>query len=243
MKRGRYGVKTRSRARYKYGAARGRAKVFVRKGFTRQAGYYGRYSGTRAELKFHDIDVDEAAADWSGGKIQNAGSICLIGQGITESTRIGRKCILKSIMWRGTLNMALLAAATLRADEIVRVLVYQDTQANGATAAVTDILEAADAHSFNNLANKGRFRTLMDKRYAIRPSASAGDGATNDTAAAKTAVSFFKRCNIPLEFSGVANPAAITEMRSNNIGILLISESNAGSIALNSKVRLRFSDN
>ena len=49
----------------------------------------------------------------------------------------------------------------------MRVMLYHDKQANGATAAVLDILESADYQSFNNLVNSGRFRILMDRTYAM----------------------------------------------------------------------------
>ncbi len=49
---------------------------------------------------------------------------------------------------------------------------------------------------------------------------------------------FFKKVKIPLEFS--AGTGAITEIRSNNLFVLLISE--AGAAGFESKMRLRFSD-
>ncbi len=202
-----------------------------------------RAAGTgSAELKFHDIDVDQAAADWSAGKIANGGSVCLIGQGVTESTRVGRKCVIKNINWRGTLKKSAAAGASVSDQTVTRVMFYLDKQANGATAAVTDILVAADAQAFNNLNNKGRFLILMDKRMVLIPQASAGDGAANDTGAVFVPFTFFKSCNIPLEFSGTAAPSVIGEVRSNNLGILLISEEAGGDVALNSKLRLRFAD-
>ncbi len=196
----------------------------------------GRYAG-RSELKFHDVDLTDAVV--AAGTNVTA-SVNLIAQGITESTRIGRKCTLKSIGWRYRLLLPEVdAAATPLSGDNVRVIMYLDKQANGATAAGTDLLESADVHSFLNLANSGRFVVLLDKLYPMNYSTLASDGAG---VVSQTRMSwektFFKTCNIPIEFSGVAG--IITEIRSNNIGVILVG--NTGEASFSSKIRLRFSD-
>ncbi len=103
---------------------------------------------------------------------------------------------------------------------------------------MTDILEADDFQSFNNLTNKGRFRTLMDRTYDVECSSGGGDGTTEDYGEGTINDTFFKKCNIPIEFS--AGTGAITEIRSNNIGLLLLSKD--GNVAFESSMRLRFSD-
>ncbi len=240
-----YGGVAKSTGASRIAAARSKQLSAARAGagFTRNVGYYGRFNNPMRpanELKFHDIDVDDAVVA-TGGTIQNAGSINLIGQNITESTRIGRKCTIKSIGWRFTVSLPEVDAASAPPNpDTVRVLLYQDSQANGVTAAVTDILESAHYQSFNNLANKSRFSTLMDKTVALNFTTGLGIGADSDYTSVRKEFSFFKKCVIPLEFSGVADPAAMTEVRSNNLGVLLISQ--AGVAKFDSKFRLRFSD-
>ncbi len=201
------------------------------KGFVRTGGYYG-IAATPGELKFHDLDVDDAAIA-SGGTIAQA-SCNLIAQGVTESTRIGRKCTVRSIGWR--FQIVLATAASTGTRDSCRVILYLDKQCNGATAAVTDIVESADFQSFNNLANKSRFRTLMDRTYTLNPSGGAGDGTTNDSCTTSVDDTFFKKCRIPLEFDSTTG--AITEIRSNNIGVLLLAD--VGNLGFESKMRLRF---
>ncbi len=198
-----------------------------------------------AELKFHDIDWDEAAADQSAGVISNASSLVLIGQGITESTRIGRKAVIKSIGWRGNFNLAESAGTTLSVAMTTRLLLVLDTQCNGAAPTVTGdngLLASANYQSFNDLTNKGRFRVLMDKVFVLNPQASAGNGTANDTANAQTNFSFFKKVDIPIEYSGTANPSIIDEVRTNNIFGILITDTANTEISLDSKFRFRFSD-
>ncbi len=202
--------------------------------------YGGRVAAPTAEMKFHDIDVDDAVVS-SSGSIQNSGSVNLIAQGVTESTRIGRKCVIRSINWRQTLDTPTFdAQAVPNGGETIRTIMYLDRQANGATATVAQILETANLHSFNNLSEKNRFLILYDKFTDLNYQAMGSDGAgvISGSEVVRTET-FFKKCNIPLEFS--AGTGALTEIRSNNIGVLSISRSGQG--GFNSKIRLRFTDN
>ncbi len=205
------------------------------RGFDRTGGYYGRFR-QNGELKFHDVDLDDAVVS-SNGAITN--SINLIAQGITESTRVGRKCTLKSIGWKFRMKDPETNGGTSAPpSDTMRVILYLDRQANGATAGVTDILEATDFQSFNNLANTSRFQTLMDRIYTFNHMGGIGTAADQDWSEVVIDDSFYKRCNIPLEFDSTAG--AITEIRSNNVGVLLITE--GGTAGFESKFRLRFSD-
>ncbi len=212
-------------------------------GYERIAGYYGRYNrpgDDKPEFKFHDLDIDDAVIAQNGNIAKD--SCNLIAQGVTESQRIGRKCTIKSINWRYSLSLPEQdAGGTPFNGDIIRVILYLDKQTNGATATVTGILESDDYQSFNNLANKGRFRTLMDRTHDVNFMG----GMASDNAAVVSQVateyeySFFKKCNIPLEFDSTTG--AITELRSNNIGVLLLSKAGA-IVAFGSKMRLRYSD-
>ncbi len=224
------------RKRFTY-AQKGKALTSSRVG-----GYYGRFANG-GELKFHDVDVDQAAADLSAGVIQNAGTLNIIAQGTTESERVGRKCIIKSIMWRSNIRQAGLSNAnSVQGSDTWRIIIYLDKQCNGATAAVTDILETADYQSFRNLSNVGRFQTLMDLTFIIHPSPCAGDSATNDQGRNEVNKSFYKKCDIKLEYDNSATTGALTSIRSNNIGMLIISKGVESVISLDSKIRMRFSD-
>ena len=67
----------------------------------------------------------------------------------------------------------------------VRCLFVMDRQVNGATPAVSDILNISDWQSFNNLANSHRFRILSDKLYTINCTAGGYTG-TSDIGFAKS---------------------------------------------------------
>ncbi len=206
-------------------------------GRDRQAGFYGRYSGRNAELKFHDVDLDDAVVG-TGGTVTP--TVNIIVQGITESQRIGRKCTLRAYQWRYVLTLPEQdAVVTPETGDSIRIIVFIDKQANGATAAVLDILETASILSFRNLSNSGRFSFLCDKLHNINFAGLASDGAgVVSQALVNHEYTFYSKLELPIEFSGTTG--AIGEIRSNNIGVLLLSQQ--GRVTFNSKIRLRFSD-
>ena len=195
---------------------------------------YGRMPG---ELKFHDVDLDDTVVA-SAGAITP--SINLIAQGVTEVTRVGRKCTITNVNWRMNYSMPQVdAQATPGAGDILRIILYVDKQANKATAAITDILESADYQSFRNLANVSRFNLLVDKTVGLNYMGLASDG----TGVVSQGLmirphDLYRKLSLPIEFS--AGTGAITEITSNNLGVLLISKN--GLCGFNSKFRLRFSD-
>lgn len=214
-------------------------KKFIKKslrGFVRNGGYYGRYNN--GESKFFE-DTQDVSTITTAGIIAYI-SLNRIAQGVTEVTRVGRKCVLTQIHLRGFITYA--SQTTLAAmSEIFRVIVFLDTQANGATATVTDILETADEKSFNNLANSQRFRIFDDKYMTFNSNTmTALAGPVYASGQQQIKYEFHKKCNIPLEFSGTTG--AITEIRSNNVGVLVICGVTTASHSWFATSRVRFTD-
>ncbi len=216
-----------------------RKRRTFRPGYDRTSGFYGRYSGAGGEQKFHDLDIDDAAIASGGTIVEDS---CLtIAEGNGESQRIGRKIVVKSILWNMRVKLAGQTASASTGD-VARIILYQDKQTNGATAAVLDVLETADFQSFRNLANTGRFNILMDKKISLTSKSGSGRGST-DTLAFGTDrrdFAFYKKCNIPIEYDNSATDGTIPTMRSNNIGVITITES--GLLSFASKMRIRYSD-
>lgn len=210
-------------------------------GKDRVGGFYGRYSGGSSgagERKFHDVDVDDATVS-AGGTIA-VDSLVKIAQGITESTRIGRKCTVKELHCRYQITLPTQdAVGTPVGGDTVRVIVYQDKQTNGATAAASDILETDDFQSFYNLANSSRFNILMDKNHTLDYMTLASDsGGVVSSSATRSNHVFNKLCSVPVEYNAVSG--SIGTIKSNNFGILLVGQT--GVAGFNSKWRIRFSD-
>ncbi len=179
--------------------------------------------------------------------IANTGSIVGIVQGTGENQRIGRKCTITNIHIRLCYEKTTIATATLTAavasHDSVRCIVFWDKQCNGAQAQPLEILETDAYNAFRNMANLQRFVILYDSLFAFNTGAiAAGDGTSNDSQNIHR--DLIKRvnikCFIPIEFDSTTG--ALTEIRSNNIGILFWSKFANRSNLTGSKCRIRFID-
>lgn len=208
-------------------------------GVTRTSGYYGRFYPARrgdAEKKFFDGSKGSTVIASTGTIMDDSLNEIAVGTG--EQNRIGRKCVIKNIRIKGRVTLQNTVNAT-DTDDRYRIIIYMDTQANGATAAVLDILETTSINAFRNLAEQDRFVILYDKTRAIHSMAGGAPTGTAAFGALSHNFKFNKKCNVPIEYSSTTG--AITEIRSNNIGVLAISQSGFCTMAY--QWRLRFSDN
>lgn len=191
-------------------------------------------AGAGPELKFFDT-ANSFLVD-ATGEVPATGQLSLIVQGTDEDERIGRKCTVRSIHIRGT--VVLQPAAAANASTVAYVYVVQDTQCNGAAAAITDVLDTSSmATAMSNLDNSGRFRIL--KRFVFNLTSQAG--VTTAYNNVTIPIEWYKRCSIPLDFSAPAG--AITSLRSNNLFLLAGTDALSDDIvSFNATTRLRFSD-
>lgn len=216
-----------------------RRRTFV-PGRDRTGGFYGRYNRTNGgaggtELKFFDENGSEASIPDTG--TITFFSINNIVQGTGEDERIGRKCTIKSLHVRYHVTLpSTLDPQDVGSPDTLRFIIFVDSQANGTNAEVTDILESASFQSFRNLANSQRFTILCDKFHVLNTTAAAQDASNISTGPVHRQILFNTKLNLPLEFSGVTGN--LTELKSNNIGVLVISAN--GFIGVSMRFRLRF---
>lgn len=187
------------------------------------------------ELKFFDTTKTTTTSSTSGAIFNS--SLVLIPQGVTESNRVGRKCVVKRLNMRGNFDLVSATAANQTSD-VLRVIVYVDKQTNGAAATVTDILETATYNSFRNLSNTQRFQILYDKSFGLNAPSGQGDGTTFAYGEYAEPWSMNKTLSLPIEYNSTTG--ALTEITSNNIGVLVISK--AGAAKFDYVARVRFSD-
>jgi len=197
---------------------------------------FQRVGASSAEVKFKDTTKAQTA-------LANAGTIfndTLLGmiEGNTDSTRIGNRITVKSVMLRGDARLPSTAAST-DTSQIVRIIVYLDRQANGATAAVADILASADYRSFNNLDNSDRFRTLAEETIDLTLSGATPSGAAYTYG--ETKKSFFMKAKLNLDVKFKGNAGTVADLASSNIGVLVISETD-GLGTLGYIARVRYTD-
>ncbi len=219
------------------------------RGYLRTAGYYGRYNvgapraGMSVEKKFFDTIIsgfyDTAAEVLT--------SVNLIPQGVTEATRVGRKCTVTDINIKGEVRWDSITWATLESSQVRLVLVL-DKQANGANPAFADVFDTSTSttvNAFRLLSNVDRFTVL--KNWHIVPQNIASSTTDNWATIANTVVQaptsrfkFSKKCKIPLEFSSTTG--AITEIRSNNIVLFAVAVGQDDVYLSRITVRIRFTD-
>lgn len=211
-----------------------RARGRIAAGYTRRSGFYGRFGGRGGELKFFDTALSFSID--ATGEVPATGQLTLIPQGVTESTRVGRKCVIKSISMKVGMLLAPGAAAT--ASGITRIYLMLDKQTNGAAAAVTDAFTGADLPTAHrNLANSGRFMILKTWVHRWNPAA----GATTAFNTQSQFFDYYKKCNIPIEYSSTTG--AIGEIKSNNIFIYAGSTAAIDdAVTVLGAARLRFAD-
>lgn len=177
------------------------------------------------ELKYFDTQYTQSSDDQ--GVILS--SLNLVPQGTDENERIGRKITVYQISFNGIITQS-------SSSDALRIILYLDKQANGANAAVSDILDTADVYSFMNLANRDCFEILQEWLFGSDTFATSGGAGK----------AFMQQVDIgievPIEFSGATG--AITEVRSNNLGLLLIGFDDTASLpwVFNGTSRIFFSD-
>jgi len=217
------------------GSSNKRVKRVAAPGYQRTGGFYGRYAGRGAEQKFFDTALSFNFD--ATGEVPATGQLVLIPQGVTESTRVGRKCVIKSVQMKGVTN-AVPGGGGPGATSAYLYLVL-DKQCNGAAAAVTDVLTSnVLTTAFRNLANSSRFVIL--KKWVWVHNAQAGVATAFGTTQKR--FDFYKKCNIPLEFSSTTG--AITELKSNNLFLLAGADSlSDDTISMIGNCRVRFADN
>lgn len=206
-------------------------------GYDRRAGYYGRFR-PGGELKFFDTTIS-GDFNVTGAVLTTGAQLVLIPQGVTESTRVGRKCTIKSIEMVGTITSNLGAATVAQARGSGHLWLVQDMQCNGAAAGISDIIEGSNLGvGLRDLANKSRFRVLKKFYMNLNP----GAGVTAALAGNSKYFHWYKKCDIPIEYSSTTG--AIGEIRSNNLFLIAgVNNSNISDlINVSGKVRVRFSD-
>lgn len=189
----------------------------------------------KAEKKFFDTSIVNVA-DVSAGAVLN--SLCLVPQGTTDQTRVGNKITLKNINLRGFASNDDAAAGTLQPG-ILRVILFVDKQANGATATVTDILQSASISSFRNMDQVDRFVILKDQFYKTVVTVTNSTG-TPHSDQGNTLWKMSVKCNIDVHFSSTTG--AITELKSNNVGLLYVTDQTTCNAATLGTARVKFID-
>lgn len=179
-------------------------------------------------------------------------SIVEISAGTGPSNRDGREVTVNSILIRGTLKDIPDDPVTHVCDDrSVRLLLVQDTQANGALPALGDILDNANAvattngelgiNNFNNLENSSRFKILHDEILELTQGPAIYNYGTSvvSNAVRKHHFQIYKPVNFKVSYDGTAGTLG-TIVKNNIILVVYASESTRAYLYLDAQARVRF---
>jgi len=177
--------------------------------------------------------VDVAANNYA---LDTTGSITLlntVAQGASVNQRIGKKWFMKHLQCRGQAS----ANTTAIFNDCTTLIVY-DKRPTGALPAITDVLNTANALSFNNDANAGRFKIL--KRWDTEL---IGNTTTPATGREAECADFFLPLNLPV-VNKAAGTGAIADIEEGALYLVTVGANPAGNTAATLSVgfRLRFVD-
>lgn len=188
----------------------------------------------KQELKAFDTSL--AFTFDATGEVPATGQLSLVQTGDTLNNRDGAVIQVKSLQIRGYANFT--PGATATAASTAYLYVVLDRQANGAAAAVTDVLTSTDmSTALGNVPNQYRFKIL--KRIVIPMVATAGVTTAYNPVVVPVEeyIKFLK----PIEMRFKASAGAITDLSSNNIFLLAGTEGTSDDlIGFAGTARLRF---
>lgn len=189
------------------------------------------------ESKFFDTDIAELTTAAAGALFPTTNnSLVLMQQGNGDSNRIGRKVTVTSVHIHG--RVRIVAAADLDLNAVVRIILFEDKQCNGANATVAGILDtgaAQDFLAFRNLDQTGRFRVLKEIIKPINASGGSGNGTTDKSVGTCDYFSMNVKCNIPILYS--ASTGAVSDLASSNIALLVIADTTDAKVVMQARVR------
>jgi len=200
------------------------------------------------EVKYHDWDIDAAIPKYDVGEVDSnlapANSIrhnCnIIAQGVSASSRIGRKITIKRIEFDAVYHLA------AKDGDFIRCNVILDRQCNGGNTGEVPKTVFTGAHpvSHPKLENNKRFQILLQKTLVIlnQPDhvtlGELGVMQAVESGVARKHMKFSIDCNIEIDYSG--SDAEIASVRSNNIFVLL--QSLEGKTTVAARGRTLFTD-
>ena len=225
--------------RRRVGQANQRQIVRRRRSNPRIGGFIG------IENKFYDTEMAATSinASWAVYNPNTVDSLSVPAQGDGESNRDGKMYAITSIHVRGAIFTGGTEAQGAPEDQHrFRVIIYQDTQTNGAEATASDIMDAGgtdDTLAFRNLQYSKRFKVLYDRTLTTVPQITSE--ASNIFSAGKAIrnFSFNKKFKTPIKVTCNGTGAGVASCVDNNFGIAAIADS-ASNVSFQYQARIRF---
>ena len=206
---------------------------------TRVAGFAG------IENKFYDeqLAVTAIPLTWASRNPAASHSLSVPLEGTGESERNGRVYHISKVMVHGLIEKPRKITGQPYADIRVRVVLYLDTQTNGAEATPGEIMDIGgtdDVLAFRNLQHSKRFQVLKQVSKVLRLDNQTAVTLVSVAAPArKTPFSMYYDFKEPLRVQCDATTANVSSCTDNNIGIICIADEADVNISYTSRVRFR----
>jgi len=200
------------------------------------------------EVKYHDWDIDAEIPKYTVDEVDSNAApnnsirhnCNIIAQGVSASSRIGRKITIKRIEFDAVFHLA------AKDGDYIRANVILDRQCNGGNTGEVPKTVFTGAHpvSHAKLENNKRFQILLQKTLVLlnQPDhitvSELGVTTLVESGVCRKHMKFSIDCNIEIDYSG--SEAAIGSVRSNNIFILL--QSLEGKTTIAARGRTLFTD-
>lgn len=212
------------------------------KGYTQYNSAYARRAGGTVEKKYLDTSMNHIDVNNLGRVYGDFLSIAA-GQGVHQ--RIGNKVTVVNANFRGDITGWSGAYAGL-ASQRVRTIWFWDTQANGATPTVSDVLAqtpgdpptAPTIDSFRNMEQAPRFIILQDKTHVFNHLATGGAAGTMIENTKQ--VKFSWKGVSPIHYGNSGGELA--GIRSNNLCLLIICEVSETGSQFTGTCRVKYTD-
>lgn len=227
----------------------------------------------KVEKKFYDHFWEADAAIASGSTAADAtwvpkvatvsltgGAMPLyeLGQGTGASERVGDKIYVHSLQMKLRMTPTIDPSVGLLAqsNQLVRVIMFVDKQANGAqpvlvSATASDHAVLGEVNSEKqvvadrNLGAVSRYRILYDRIHSLRMQSSSTSATNEQTSGEAKIISIYKRFKKPLTIRYVAGSSGgdFTEIQSNNLWCgVLCDAANTQGVFIKGNSRVRYTD-
>lgn len=197
-----------------------RRKFFKRKKFVKKM----RFSRVNPEFKYADVSA--------GTSITPVGSFILMNgivQGTSAVARIGQRIIIRSIY-----VTILLYGQTIQPYSMLRFLIVQDKQPNGAVFTLGSLFEVPTAGvstlSPLNYDNMRRYKILWDRHFVL-----------NNTEVQEKYIKIYKKVFIPVEYN-INNAGTVADINKNSLYLLLLNTDNINVPSCTYYSRIRYVD-
>lgn len=224
------------------------------RGYYRYGGFWGKYKsrnlrrGIRPELKFKDTSCTFGAGTpvipVTGVATGDIPCLNLLTTGSGPDQIVGRRIVIRQITISGTVTLPKSTNATwnnVKDSEVIRLMLCVDTQANGAQATMADLMDTTKgANGLRNMEKTARIKVLKEWRFKLDQEGSYTEaGAVYFSGALQVPFRYTKKCYYPVTYDN-ASASSITDIQDVNIFLGAISNSAAGKIEC--QTRIRFSD-